>query len=113
MEMLEELSREHLLAKTTLQNISKREIGDEILIPIGGRCFVFARISDTKKGIIALGADVSIEESLENMIERINGGITKIEDSYNKMNAQKEEIISEMQKISSTIEEVSKELGKM
>jgi prefoldin alpha subunit len=51
-------------ASMTLEGIETEKENAELLVPIGGNSYVKAKISDTNKVIIGLGAGVSIEKNL-------------------------------------------------
>jgi prefoldin alpha subunit len=51
-------------ASMTLEGIETEKENAELLVPIGGNSYVKAKISDTNKIIIGLGAGVSIEKNL-------------------------------------------------
>ena len=44
--------------------IEKEKENTELLVPIGGNSYVKAKITDTNKVIVGLGAGVSVEKSL-------------------------------------------------
>ena len=59
-----------LNTKTTLENIKEGvDVGDEILLPIGGIVNIKASIKDTEKVLVAVTQDVVIEKDLDNAIE--------------------------------------------
>ncbi|MBY8984869.1 MAG: prefoldin subunit alpha [Candidatus Lokiarchaeota archaeon] len=59
-----------LNTKTTLENIKEGvDVGDEILLPIGGIVNIKANIKDTEKVLVAVTQDVVIEKDLDNAIE--------------------------------------------
>ena len=51
-------------ANLTLEGIEKEKENAEMLVPIGGNSYVKAKIIDTNKVIVGLGAGVSVEKSL-------------------------------------------------
>ena len=51
-------------ASMTLDGIEKEQENTELLVPIGGNSYVKAKIADTNKIIIGVGAGVSIEKTL-------------------------------------------------
>jgi prefoldin alpha subunit len=51
-------------ANLTLEGIEKEKENTELLVPIGGNSYVKAKITDTNKVIVGLGAGVSVEKSL-------------------------------------------------
>ena len=56
--------------KVTLENLKEGiDVGDEILIPIGGIVNIKATIKDTEKVLVAVTQDVIIEKDLDGAIE--------------------------------------------
>ncbi len=51
-------------ASMTLDGIEKEKENTELLVPIGGNSYVKAKIADTNKIIIGVGAGVSVEKTL-------------------------------------------------
>jgi prefoldin alpha subunit len=93
---LEELHR----SKTTLEGLDQIKKGDEILVPIGASSFIRARIDDTENVISGIGADVSVdrtvEEAIKNLEERIS--LTESKVSQNREN---------YTKVATTLEQLS------
>ncbi|MCK4285169.1 MAG: prefoldin subunit alpha [Candidatus Lokiarchaeota archaeon] len=59
-----------LNTKATLENLKEGvEVGDEILVPIGGIVNIKATIKDTEKVLVAVTQDVIIEKDLDGAIE--------------------------------------------
>ena len=52
-------------ASMTLDGIDKEKENAELLVPIGGNSYVKAKISDTTKIIVGVGAGVSVEKTLQ------------------------------------------------
>ena len=60
----------YLNTKVTLENLKEGvNVGDEILIPIGGIANIKATIKDTEKVLVAVTQDVIIEKDLDGAIE--------------------------------------------
>jgi len=51
-------------ANMTLDGIEKEKENAELLVPIGGNSYVKAKIADTNKVIVGMGAGVSVEKTL-------------------------------------------------
>lgn len=51
-------------ASMTLDGIEKEKENTELLVPIGGNSYVKAKIADTNKIIIGVGAGISVEKTL-------------------------------------------------
>lgn len=51
-------------ANLTLDGIEKEKENTELLVPIGGNSYVKAKLADTDKVIVGMGAGVSVEKTL-------------------------------------------------
>jgi prefoldin alpha subunit len=71
-------------ASMTLEGIETEKENAELLVPIGGNSYVKAKISDTNKLIIGLGAGVSIEKNLPEAKATLK---ERLEDLTKTMNA--------------------------
>jgi prefoldin alpha subunit len=71
-------------ASMTLEGIETEKENAELLVPIGGNSYVKAKISDTNKIIIGLGAGLSIEKNLPEAKATLK---ERLEDLTKTMNA--------------------------
>ncbi|MDW5561650.1 MAG: prefoldin subunit alpha [Methanomassiliicoccus sp.] len=78
---LEELGR----AKETLVQYQKAKEGDEVLVPIGGNSFVFAKVATNAKAIVGVGTGVSVEKSMDDAIKTMDERATELMDSMKKL----------------------------
>jgi prefoldin alpha subunit len=69
--LLEEKLREMIIAKHTLEELQKEGQG-EILMPIGGGCFVKAELKALDRIIINIGDGVSKEASVEESLSKLD-----------------------------------------
>ena len=51
-------------ASMTLDGIEKEKENSELLVPIGGNAYVKAKLADTNKVLVGMGAGVSVEKTL-------------------------------------------------
>lgn len=93
-------------SKTTLEGLQTLKKGDEILVPIGASSFIRARIEDTEGVIVGVGANVSmdrtVEEATTNVQERITFVESKIrenQETYVKIAQKLDELSAEAQKL--------------
>lgn len=105
-EMLSMYHQELTTSKLTIEGLKTLKKGDEILVPVGASSFIRARIDDTEKVIAGIGANVSvdrtIEEAAKNLEERISSTEERIrenQENYMKVAARIEELTAEVRKI--------------
>ncbi|MBU7018760.1 MAG: prefoldin subunit alpha [Theionarchaea archaeon] len=78
-EMLSMYLQELATAKLTLDGIKNLTKGDEILVPIGASSFVRARIDDTSMVIAGIGANVSVDRTIDDASKNLEERIALIE----------------------------------
>ena len=79
---LEELGR----ARETLNQFQKAKEGDELLVPIGGNSFVFAKVATNSKAIVGIGTGISVEKSMDEAIKTMDDRSKELLDTMNKLN---------------------------
>lgn len=79
---LEELGR----ARETLNQFQKAKEGDELLVPIGGNSFVFAKVATNAKAIVGIGTGISVEKSMDEAIKTMDERSKELLDTMNKLN---------------------------
>jgi prefoldin alpha subunit len=68
-----------------LEEIEKKEEGEEMLINVGGSIFVEAKLMDPSKVTRGLGSGVRIEQSIESAKEVVSESVKSLEDQYEKL----------------------------
>lgn len=79
---LEELGR----ARETLNQFQKAKEGDELLVPIGGNSFVFAKVATNAKAIVGIGTGISVEKSMDEAIKTMDDRSKELLDTMKKLN---------------------------
>lgn len=85
------------VAGASLEALKEGEEGAPILVPTGGGTFVNANLGDLSKVIVSIGADVSIEMSLEEAEENVSGRLEEVEKAGQSVQQQLEQILAQMQ----------------
>lgn len=98
---LEELSR----AKETLTQYRKATEGDELLVPIGGNSFVFAKVATNAKAIVGIGTGVSVERSMEDAIKIMEDRAAELMDSMKKLNDRRNAIEEQANVLSQAVQQ--------
>ena len=94
------------MSKTTVDGLKTLKKGDEILVPVGASTFIRARIEDTAGLIMGVGANVSVDRSvdeaatsLEEKITIIESKIKENQEAYIKVAQKLDELNAEAQKL--------------
>lgn len=72
-------------AKFTIEQLSKTEKNSEILLPIGGSSFIYAKISNTSSVLFDIGAGIITEKQNSDAITRIDKRIENLEKNQEKI----------------------------
>ena len=70
-------------ANMTLDGIAMEKENAELLVPIGGNTYVKAKVADTNKIIVGLGAGVSVEKTLPDAKETLKERLDELEKTMN------------------------------
>lgn len=70
---------ESRIAIQALTGVKAEKKGVEALVPIGGGSFVRARIDDNERVIVGIGADVSVEKTIEEAVKDFEGRLGELE----------------------------------
>ncbi len=89
--LLQDAVASYVSGKQVLEELAKRHADEPILIDIGGRINVSAKIVTTDKVLVSLGSGVRVEKSLEEAksilekkIEELNAHLAKYREEYEK-----------------------------
>lgn len=75
-------------ANLTLDGLEKEKENAELLVPIGGNSYVKAKISDTNKIIVGIGAGVSVEKTLQGAKTTLKERLDELEKTMNSAQQQ-------------------------
>ena len=75
-------------ANLTLDGLEKEKENAELLVPIGGNSYVKAKISDTNKIIVGIGAGVSVEKTLQEAKTTLKERLDELEKTMNSAQQQ-------------------------
>ena len=70
-------------ANMTLDGIATEKENTELLVPIGGNTYVKAKIADTNKIIVGVGAGVSVEKTLPDAKVTLKERLDELEKTMN------------------------------
>jgi len=70
-------------ANMTLDGIAMEKENAELLVPIGGNTYVKAKIADTNKIIVGMGAGVSVEKTLPDAKVTLKERLDELEKTMN------------------------------
>ncbi len=97
---LDELAR----AKETLTQYSKAAPDSEILVPIGGSSFVFAKVATNSKALVGVGTGVTVEKSMDEAIKTVEERNLELIDTLKKLADKRAGMEAEAGRLSQAVE---------
>lgn len=97
LQMLQSAIADLSVAMGSIDALKEAEEGAPILVPMGGGALVNARLGDLSRVIVDIGADVSIEMSLEEAEKDVSGRLEDMEKASLSVQQQLEQIVAQMQ----------------
>jgi prefoldin alpha subunit len=98
------------LAQQSLSDLKGVNPKTPILIPVGGGTFVNAELGETKKVIVGVGADISVEMELDKAISDISSRLEEVEKAEAAVEQQLTQIVTQMQSHREVANRLSAEL---
>jgi prefoldin alpha subunit len=92
-------------AVRSLKDMESLNTGHDILVPLGGECFIGATAKDTKKALIGIGGRIYMERPVGEAIELLNKRMEMISTSNQKLDSSIEELEMRGQALSQKIQE--------
>lgn len=109
LELLEISTSDNLRAKQTLTNYKSLAPEAQILIPIGGESFVFARVDKGKRAITNIGGGVVIETSIHDSIDKIDSRLKELEAAKKKILANAQSVQNELDRLTQKARSLTEE----
>jgi prefoldin alpha subunit len=104
---LTQLTAEELeKASSTSDALSKAEVGQEILVPIGSGSFIHATLASKEKVVLNVGAGVSIEKDAAEAREILKARKAQVLEGSRKLNEVLAKSDQEMQKIQAIMQQI-------
>jgi len=97
LQMLQSAIADLSVASDSIDALKEAEEGAPILVPMGGGALVNARLGDLSRVIVDIGAEVSIEMSLEEAEQDVSGRLEDMEKASISVQQQLEQIVAQMQ----------------
>lgn len=99
-------------ANTTLEGLEEKKVGSELLIPIGGNSYIKAKLHDSDKAIVGMGAGVSIEKTFPEAKEVIKKRLEGLGKTRNSIQQRFTQVAQKIDEDRAKLEEVADELRK-
>lgn len=97
LQMLQGAVTDLSIALTSVTGLRDAEEGAPILVPTGASTFVKANLGDLSTIIIDIGAEVSVDMTLEEAEENMRGRLEELQDISASVQQQLQQVVSQMQ----------------
>jgi prefoldin alpha subunit len=111
MAMVQSSAKECAKALATIEELDGMVEGAEIMVPIGSGSFVSANLSKVNNIVVNIGAGVSIEHSISDAKELLEGRKAKFEKAFENMGNALTQIGQQMQSIESYLSSLKQSQG--
>lgn len=96
---------ENARAKETLSSFKDAPIDSEILVPVGGNSFVFAKVGSNSNVIVGIGSDVSLEKPIEEAVKMIEIRINELVETFTKLGERRSAIEAQSSQLSQQVQQ--------
>ena len=104
--------QDYVKAKITVEELSKADDGNEVLIPIGGSTYVTATAKNTSKLLFDIGAGVVTEKTCEDTVKMLDKRIEKLQQTQEKIASMVQQLQAEAAEISEKAQKILSEGSK-
>ena len=101
---------EHMRARDTLAKLDEMRNGDEMLVPVGANCFIYASVKNATKTISSVGSGIAIEDTVKNTIARLDGAIKDLNDVGQKLAQRVTEVECKARELAAEVDKAYREM---
>jgi prefoldin alpha subunit len=77
---------EYTRARETLGKWKDAAPEAELLVPVGGNSFVYAKVADNQRALVGIGSGVTVERSIEEAIKTLDVRTNELSEAAKKVN---------------------------
>lgn len=103
LQILDITYNENLRAKETLGNYDKLSESSEILIPIGGEIFLYAKVDKKGKALANIGGDITVEKNVAEALEVTEARLKELESARTKILEQAKKLQENIAKLTERV----------
>lgn len=99
-------------ANSTLEGLEENKVGSQLLVPIGGNSYIKAKLDDSDKVIVGMGAGVSVEKTFQEAREVIEKRMKGLEETKGSLQQRFGEVAQKINEDRAKLQELAGELRK-
>lgn len=108
--VVEAALKEFSLASTTIQGLGELKVDDEILVPIGAGSYVKAKLIDTEKVLVNIGAGVTAEKTVKEALTLFENQMNELEKIRGSLHQQFTQILERMEVLRNELRKFSRQM---
>ncbi|MFH0815650.1 MAG: prefoldin subunit alpha [Methanobacteriota archaeon] len=101
---------EHMRARDTLQRLDQMKKGEELLVPIGANCFVYASVKNARKVINSVGSGVAVEDTVKKAIERLDDAVKQLNEAGQKLAERVQEMDGKARELAAEVDQAYQQM---
>lgn len=105
LQLIQMSMEENMRAKETLASFKDTPPDSEILVPVGGNSFVFAKVGSNSKAIVGIGSGVSVEKPIEEAVKTIEARVEELVETYTKLGERRAELEAQTARLSQQVQQ--------
>lgn len=102
---------EHMRARDTLARLDAMKKGDEMLVPIGANCFIYASVKNAKKSLSSVGAGIAVDDTVKNTMKRLDDAIKGLNDAGQKVAQRVSEVECKARELAAEVDKAYREMA--
>jgi len=95
---------EYVRARETLDKWKAAKHGAEILVPIGGNSFVYAKVGNSEKALVGIGTGLTVERSTDEAIKTLDARLAEMTDGLKKISEGRAIVESRAQQLTQMVQ---------
>jgi prefoldin alpha subunit len=97
-------------ARGTLKKYKEADEGADILVPVGGDSFVYAKVSSSERVLVGLGSGITVEKSVDSALETIDKRIEELREITKDISEKRSSMEAEHANLTQRIQEAYQEM---
>ncbi len=86
---MQQAKNEYNRARLTIENLDKTDKNSDVLLPLGGGSYIDAKVKDSSKILVDIGAGYIAEKKSEGAVKKIENRIDELDKHINRLNEMK------------------------
>ena len=108
--LLDQSIRTTQITLETIENFKNLQDGQEILLPLGNQVFIKAKLADSSKVLLNIGAAVVLEKSVDKAVESLNQRVEELSKQQTQLKQGLQQMVQQMEQLRTEIENLVRKM---